>query len=149
MSDHWLQYVPKDPTFRPSSAAAERAQLLLSSLLPEAESVDSKFEEKVSFFHPGANWSGVQCPSCGADAEPWWDEAMEQASEAEFNNLQCVAPCCGASVSLNGLRYLWPAAFGSYVLEAMNPNSRGLPAGKLAQLQAALGCELVEIPLHL
>jgi hypothetical protein len=149
MSDNWLQYVPKDPTFRPTSAAAKSAQFLLSSFLPEAESVDSKFEEKVSFFHPGANWSGVQCPSCGANAEPWWDEAMEQASEAEFNNLQCVAQCCGASVSLNGLRYLWPAAFGSYVLEAMNPDSKGLSPRELNQLQEVLGCELVEIPLHL
>lgn len=149
MSDNWLQYVPKDPTFRPSFAAAESAQFLLSSLLPEAVSIESKFEEKVSFFHPGANWSGVQCPSCGVDAEPWWDEAVGHASEADFKDLHCVAPCCGATISLNGLRYLWPAAFGSYVLEAMNPNSMGLAASQFNQLQDVLGCELVEIPLHL
>ncbi|MDO8769446.1 MAG: hypothetical protein Q7K57_12225 [Burkholderiaceae bacterium] len=149
MSDNWLQYVPRDPTFRPRSAAAECAQLLLSSLLPEAESIDSKFEDAVCFFHPGANWSGVQCPSCGADAEPWWDEAMERASEDKFNKLQCEAPCCGASISLNGLRYVWPAAFGSYVLEAMNPKSKGLLPSEINQLEGVVGCELVEIPVHL
>ena len=74
---------------------------------------------------------------------------MEQAAEAEFNNLQCVAPCCSASVSLNGLKYLWPAAFGRYVLEAMNPNSKGLSPSQLNQLQGVLGCELVEVPVHL
>lgn len=149
MSDNWLQYIPKDPAFRPSSEAAESAQLLLASFLPEAESVDSTYEEEVSFFHPGENWSGVQCSSCGADAEPRWDESIDQASKAAFRNLQCVAACCGASVSLNGLKYLWPAAFGSYVLEAMNPNSKGLSPNQLNQLQGVLGCALVEIPLHI
>lgn len=149
MSDNWLQYVPKDPSFRPSSEAAERAQRLLSALLPDSDSVESRFEERVSFFHPGANWSGVRCAACGADAEPWWGDAMDRACESGFRNLICMAPCCGACVSLNGLRYLWPAAFGSYVIEATNPNSVGLTPSQLHQLQGVLGCELVEIPLHL
>src|SRR5205823_5373271 len=106
-------------------------------------------QEEVSFFHPGANWSGVQCPVCGADAEPWWSDAMEEAAKSSFSSLQCLARCCGSSVSLDGLRYLWPAGFGSYVLEAMNPNNNGLSAPQLAQLEAILGCELREIPLHI
>ena len=149
MSDNWLQYVPKDPAYRPSPAAAEKALSLLSSFLPEAESVDSTFQDGVTFFHPGANWSGVQCPACGADAESWWGEALEQAAESELTNLQCVAVCCGAAVSLNDLKYLWPSAFGSYVLQAMNPDSKGLLPSQLAQLQAVLGCQLVEVPVHL
>lgn len=149
MSDNWLQYVPKNPTYRPSADADERARQLLSAFLPNAEEVESRFEEKVSFFHPGSNWSGVQCTACGANAEPWWGDAMEQASKDDFENLQCTALCCGGSVTLNGLKYLWPAAFGSYVLEALNPNSTGLSLSQHAELRGALGCELVEIPLHL
>jgi hypothetical protein len=149
MSDNWLQFVPRDPTYRPSREAAEATRLLLSSFLPEAEYVTSQFEENTMFFHPGANWSGVLCSACGADATPWWGEAMEKAAVAHFRKLQCMAPCCGASVSLNGLKYLWPAAFGSYVLKAMNPNSKGLSRSQLVQLQSVLGCELVEIPQHL
>ncbi|TAK90387.1 MAG: hypothetical protein EPO06_08910 [Burkholderiaceae bacterium] len=149
MSDNWLQYVPKVPTFRPTQEASAKAQSLLSVLLPDAESVESTFQEEVVFFHPGGNWSGVQCPVCGADAEPWWSGAMENAAKSGFSSLQCVAPCCGSSVSLAGLRYVWPAGFGSYVLEAMNPNSRGLSADQLAQLEAVLGCQLHEIPLHI
>jgi hypothetical protein len=74
---------------------------------------------------------------------------MEAAEESQFNNLNCLAACCNATLSLNGLRYVWPAAFGSFVLEAMNPNVKSLPQAQLEQLQAVLGCELVEIPLHL
>jgi len=126
MSDNWLQYIPKKPQFRPSAQAAAEAESLLSLFMPEAETVEAKFMSGVSFFHPGGNWSGVHCPACGADAEAWWNEAMEAAAKSQFKNLRCVAVCCNATVSLNGLKYLWPAAFGSFVLEAMNPNLRNL-----------------------
>lgn len=149
MSDNWLQYVPKSPTFRPTEEAAAQALSLLYALLPDAESVESILQKEVSFFDAGGNWSGVQCSACGTDAEPWWSDAMSEAAKSGFSSLQCVAPCCGASVSLNDLRYLWPAGFGSYVIEAMNPNSTGLSAAQLAQLEAILGCELQEIPLHI
>jgi hypothetical protein len=33
MSDNWLQFVPRDPTYRPSREAAEATRLLLSSFL--------------------------------------------------------------------------------------------------------------------
>lgn len=149
MSDNWLQYVPKEPTFRPSSDAAKRARQLLTAYLPNAEEVNTRLLKKITLFHPGSNWSGVLCPACGADAESWWDEAMEQASETDFKNMQCVARCCCSNFALNDLNYLWPTAFGSFVLEAMNPNSKGLSQSQLADLQAVLGCELFEIPLHL
>lgn len=149
MSDSWLQYIPKEPEFRPSVAAAAEAAAKLAAFFPEAASVKSEFKDAVTFFHPGGNWSGVQCPVCGSDAEAWWGDAMERAEQGQFLNLVCVAPCCGSTVSLNQLKYIWPAAFGSYVLEAMNPNAEGLPLAQMEQLEAILDCELVEIPLHL
>lgn len=149
MSDNWLQYVPRDPGYRPDPDMAEQARRLLASWLPRAQSVKARFEGTITFYHPMGNWSGVCCPSCGSDAEPWWDEALSRAFETEFTNLQINAACCGALVSLNELNYLWPAAFGSFVLEAMNPDSNGLSADQIAELHNVLGCNLTEIAVHL
>ncbi|MFZ6818535.1 hypothetical protein [Undibacterium sp. Ji22W] len=121
MSDNWLQYVPKDPSFQPSPSAAATAELLLRAWLPELESVESKFHEEVTFFKGGANFSGSHCPACEANTESWWADAIEAAAQTGFTNLNCVASCCGASVSLNELKYDWPAGFASYSLAAMNP----------------------------
>lgn len=149
MSDNWLQYVPKEHTFRPTPQAAEQAKSLLASFVPEAEKVECNFPAGVTLFHPGSNWSGVQCPNCGADAESWWSDATDEAAEAGFKSLEVEACCCLVTVSLNHMHYGWPTAFGSFVLEAMNPNIKGLSGEQLSQLEAVLGCQLHEVPLHL
>jgi hypothetical protein len=149
MSDNWLQYVPRDPEFQPAPEASERAAALLLSFLPNAESVDVEFHDEVVFFHPGANWSGVKCPACGADVESWWSDEMERASERGFSELSCVTPCCRTSTTLDQLQYVWPAAFGKYVLEAMNPNVKGLTRQQLEQLASVLGSDLNEVALHI
>ena len=86
---------------------------------------------------------------CGADAESWWNSAMESAYESGFRSLLTTAACCGARVSLNDLRYPWAAALGRFVLEAMNPNVRDLPPAEEEQLQAALGCDLRKVWVHI
>jgi len=149
MSDNWLQFVPANPTFQPSPEAAESARAILTSLVPEAEDVTVSFKDSVEFFDPGRNWSGVECSACGADAEPWWQEAMAAAFDNGFADLSVVAKCCGAPLSLNELRYVSPAAFGSFLLEAMNPNVHDLSATQEQQLSAALGCNLTKIWVHI
>jgi hypothetical protein len=148
MSDNWLRYVPVDPQFQPSPSAAKAAEALLISFLPEAEEVNSEFTESVAFIDPGANWSGVQCPSCAADAQAWWNDAMSVAAQADFTSLSVQAPCCAAMTSLNAMHYVWPAAFGRYVVEAMNPNVKSLSAIQLSQLATTLGCAVTEVAVH-
>ena len=149
MSDNWLQLVPVDPQFLPSPGAAEGARRLLLSFAPESESVTAKFEDHVEFFHPMGNWSGVECPSCGADAEPWWEDAMRSGAQTHFEDLMVTAPCCGSRVSLNELRYIWPAAFGRFVLEAMNPNVRDITPDQELALSRALGSLVRKVWVHL
>ena len=121
MSDNWLKFIPVDPSWQPTPDAADQAAELLASMAPDGEiSVD--FMEKIELFHPYGNWSGVECPSCGADAEGWWGDAVSRAAELDFTKLEVTTPCCGSTVSLNDLHYVWPTAFGRFVLEAMNPN---------------------------
>ncbi len=122
MSDSILRYVPVDPFWQPSPDDASRAVFLLKSIAREADDVASNFEDKVRFYDPGENWSGVECNACGADAEKWWGDAMDEAFVNEFKSLGIKTPCCGTTVSLNDLCYVWPAAFGRFALEARNPN---------------------------
>jgi len=149
VSDNWLRYVPADPYFQPAASSVAIAEAVLRSFLPQAESVESRFCDSVTFFDPGANWSGVYCSACGADAEPWWDTAMFRAHESHFASLATQAQCCGAVVSLNELRYGWPAAFGRFVLEAMNPCVAKLSTLQVERLGATLGCSVREIQVHL
>ncbi len=149
MSDNWLRYVPTDPEYQPTRHQAEKAKALLSELLPRAEAISSKFSDSPIFVDPGANFSGVLCPVCNAVADDWWGEAMSAAAETNFTSLAVQAPCCGSSTSLNEMHYLWPAAFGRYVLEAVNPNENGLARDQLAQLESMLGHSLREIRVHI
>ena len=149
MSDHWLRFAPVDPSFQPSVAASKTAERLLAAYLPEADNIRSEFTAQPAFIDPGGNWSGVLCSACGEDAEPWWSAAVSAAFEADFSNLTVRAACCGAAVSLNDLRYLWPAAFARYVLEAMNPNVKALSASQLERLASTIGCDIREISAHL
>lgn len=139
MSDQVLLLIPSDPTYRPAVDDANRACDLLQSFLPKADEVTVAFKDGVEFFDPGENWSGVACAACGADAEAWWFDAMDAASQAQFNDLMVTAPCCGARISLNDLRYAWPAAFGCFVLEAVNPSENELTAEQMCELQKVIG----------
>jgi hypothetical protein len=149
MSDNWLRYVPNDPHFRPTASAAAAAEDFLRNIFPSAQEIRSEFFEKVTFIDPAGNWSGVHCSVCNADAEPWWGAAMSAAAEQDFASLSVKAPCCGAALSLNDLRYGWPAAFSCFVVEAMNPKSKGTSELERARLATALGCGVREIPVHL
>lgn len=147
MSDTYFRYVPVDPAFKPTADAAAQAVAVLRSHL-HAESIAPRFAEAVEFVDAGGNWEGVSCPACGSDAAAWWAEAMSQAAETQFESLQVRAGCCGALVSLNELRYGWPVAFGSFILEVANPSSQGLPPRQLEQLGTALGCAMREVKVH-
>ena len=149
MSDSWLRYIPRNPDFRPSTEAAIAAEGLLRAYFPDAESVRFEAFEDVQFMDAGGNWAGVACPSCGADAEPWWATAMSAAHKERFARLDVGAPCCGVATSLNDLHYGWPCGFGVFVIEALNPNQKGLAAEKLAALGAVIGHPLREVPRHL
>lgn len=149
MSDDWIQFVPADPRAQPTKEAADRAVQLLKSFAPEAHEVISISSEHTEFFHPLVNWSGVQCPVCGADVEPWWDDAMERAAKESFSDLAVQTPCCNSQTSLNDLHYVWPAAFGRFVLEAMNANIGETTVEQERALSDVLGLPLRKVLSHL
>jgi len=148
MSDNWLQFVPADPTYRPSRAAADQAKTLLASFVPRAHEANVEFKDAIEFIHAGSNWSRVNCPVCGTDAEAWWSEAVGAAFN-NFTDLNVTAPCCGARVSLNEMKYVWPVGFASFVIEAMNPGVADLSPEQEELLASCLGCKLRKIWVHI
>lgn len=140
MSDTVLRVVPAEPIYRPSAAAAIAAEQLLRSFLPNCESVTASSSERIRFVDAGENWEGVACPQCGADAEAWWSGAVSEAHKSQYRSLLTRAACCGATVSLNELRYGWPVAFASFSLDALNPATQQLSPEQLAKLELVLGC---------
>jgi hypothetical protein len=149
MSDNWLRLVPSDPSYQPSRPQAERAKTLLASFVPRADEVNVEFTDTVEFIHPAGNWAGVNCPACAADAEAWWEDAMRAAAATGFADLHAVARCCGVSVSLNEMRYVWPAAFARFGIEALNPGIDDLTPTQVQALATCLGCELRAIWIHI
>lgn len=145
ISDSILRYVPVDPVWQPTLEAANKAAALLKSISIQYDDVQANFEDKVVFYDPGESWSGVECPACGVDAEEWWSEAMDTAFANDFSNLMVEAPCCGATMSMNDLHYVWPAAFGRFVLEAHNPNMGEPTPEQDQQLAEILGSPLRKI----
>lgn len=145
MSDSILRFVPADPSWQPSPADARKAVALLRSFVPEADDVKQEFEAEVRFYDPGQNWSGVECSACRADAEPWWGDAMETAFAYGLTSLWLEAPCCGTTISLNDLRYVSPAAFGRFALEALNPNIRDTTEEQDRRIAECLGTHVRKI----
>lgn len=147
MPDSYLRDVPTDPQFVPQEHSIREAAALLRTFA-KTEAVTSRITESVEFVDAGENWEGVNCPSCGADAEDWWPAAMHMAAESGLTSLQVRAGCCGSQVALNKLPYCWPVGFGKFVLELANARIPCLPQEQLAQLDNTVGCPLLEIQAH-
>lgn len=149
MSDNILRFIPVDPTWQPLSNRADDAADLLSKWIDSASKIETSFSDEITFFDPGQNWSGVECPNCGVNAESWFWSAFDIAAENGFSDLSVATPCCGAEVSLNTLRYKWPAGFGRFALEALNPGITDTTPEQEEQLATCVGGPLRKIWVHI
>jgi hypothetical protein len=149
VSDNFLLFVPVDPWWQPTQADADRAVALFKTIAPDAHDISASFSDDVEFHHPFANWDGVRCPACAADLEDWFYASVEKAFEKDIRpDLPVTTPCCGLSTSLNDLDFVEPAAFGRFVLEAMNPGVI-TDADQDRSIAACLGTDLRKIWRHL
>ena len=142
-----IQLIPADPTAVPASDAADQAVRLLRRYMPRAEDITVYASPTIRFFHPGENWTGVDCPACGKSADGWWDEARTDAITTQVLTIK--APCCGAEMSLNEMDFDSPSGFARFVLEAANPRMDGLELNEIKELEALLGLPLRQIYVQL
>ena len=146
MAETYLQFVPVDPTYRPSLAALEGARELLASIATDAQEVTACNYPGIQFFDSGQEWDYPSCPACGASTEPWFQDAMERAwdeSNGAYRSLLATARCCDAEVFLNQLHYPGGDRFASFLLEAAQPFANVSPTQQL-ELEKILGCKLIK-----
>jgi len=152
MSDNWITLVPEDPHFVPDSAAQVRACNRLAKIAPHADEIEIKTPGTIQFFHAGANFERVLCPSCGVEIPiEWWQERMDDDFDrkAGFSLNSYNTPCCGAPHTLRQLTYDWPQSFGVFAIDVMNPGIAKLRPADQRELEQILGTKLTVIYQHL
>ena len=149
MSDNVLRFIPTDANWTPSQDNAAAAAELLQGMVASSAEITTSFPDEITFFDPGGNWSGVECPACGADAESWFWEAFDEAASKGFMDLSVTTPCCSKEASLNTLHYKWPAGFGRFALEALNPGIADTTSEQVSDLAQCLGSPLTKIWVHI
>ena len=150
MSDNWIIVIPEEAAYVPVEDAQERALTLFRRIAPQADEVKKEVSTEVRFIDCGANLSRVICPHCGAELEmDWWQDLMDEESEAGFPIRNVSLPCCDRSGSLQTLRYDWPQGFARFSVEAMNPGISDLSEEQLAEFGSTLGCPVRKILQHL
>jgi hypothetical protein len=168
VSDNALALVPTDPRFVPPPDRHEAAKSLLRRFAPDAERITATAFDQVHLVHPYVNLEQIRCPRCGSEISlDWWHGVIhEQAIEdsealapdgtlvnvgvvTALASLDTTTPCCRIGISLEDLQYDFPVGFGMFVLEALNPNVKGLSPDALTELEKAVGTSLRQIWTHL
>lgn len=150
MSDNWFSFVAENPRWVPLNEGVSLALAELGrALYPQADDVQAIRHERVEFVHPGANLEEVRCPQCLAVITDQWSELMESWETGDRSTLDQSLPCCGAHLSLNDLIYDWPAAFGMFQLDIMNPNVPDVTPTDLHRFEQISGTPLRVVRTHL
>jgi hypothetical protein len=157
VSDDILSLIPVDPSFAPERALGERAAERLHQLLPDGEMWKASFYEVPTFIDPGQNLQTVICPRCARrltldseDVQEWWYEAIDVDDETDMASMEMDMPCCAAKVPFVELKFDWPAGCARFELSIWNPNIvADLDDDAVAELQAIVGCKLMQVRAHL
>ncbi len=147
MSDTLLKIIPTDSTYVPDSLSENKCRIYLQTLF-DANHVTFLATQDVEFIDPGQNFEHVFCNVCAREINlGYWEEKVDSASINKFNDLTFLTPCCGNRISLNSLRYEWPAGFARFSIQILNPNVV-LTDQALQQLQEILNTPLRKIWAH-
>jgi hypothetical protein len=149
MSDNFICIIPRDPWFIPDEHAQIQAQQRFQQFAPQAYDITISVTQTPIFVDAGVNFESVVCPRCHQELNSWWKMVMDRTLPEQVANLAVVTPCCGASLSLNTLRYEWPCGFARFTLEAQNPNIIMLSVSQMRELERLLNCKLRQILIHI
>jgi hypothetical protein len=148
MSDNILKLIPVSPTYIPGEDAITEAVALLQKSFSSAEHISVEISDLPRFVDQGANWERIICPECNSVIDPvWWQSAMDEAFDNRYRNLVVQVPCCKFEISLNDLRYEWPAGFAQFSIEIRNPG-KDVFQSELKELEVILGSSLRKIWAH-
>jgi hypothetical protein len=164
VSDTYLKLIPGDSSFVPEPRRHQLAIDKLRMLAPDGEDAEARVYDRVEFIDQGEYLEAVICPLCDSRLEvdyfseddpirAWWDNAMIEADltrgAGTFKlNDQCTLemPCCRRTAKFTYLRFDSSAGFARFELAMLNPDiERPLPEEHMRELEAILGCKLVQV----
>ncbi|MER7894456.1 hypothetical protein ABTX15_32125 [Micromonospora sp. NPDC094482] len=153
-SDGYIRLIPTDLNWQPASGPAEAAAAYGSQLFSGSDNadkrVDYEFYEQVNLIDAGENTTRIGCTLCDGDIDLEWFFGLIEEDSGSYESLGVTAPCCGAVVLLDALRYDGPVGFARFEVIAMNP-ARGryeLDAQELAEVGAILGHPVTQVLAH-
>ncbi|QDV59029.1 hypothetical protein [Rosistilla oblonga] len=151
MSDNWIALIPKDPRYVPDGARQNLARDRFAEIAPDADEIEIKVTDKISFFDCGANFERICCPSCNSEiSTEWWQDRMDDDYvDGGFTLAGYETPCCNARHSLDQLLYEWPQGFARFAIDAMNPNIGKLSNQHETEFEDILGTSLRVIYQHI
>ena len=145
MSDNLLKLIPISPIYVPEEDSIQKALASIKLLFWSASEITIKQTDSPQFIDQGGNFERIICPKCsGTINEAWWKEAMNNALAKEFFELNVIVLCCNSMMSLNELKYEWPAGFACFSIQITNPN-RDLSHEELHAIEVVLGTRLKKI----
>lgn len=144
MSDTYLILIAEDPTFEPDEEQLELAREFLEEIVGECDETEVTNEGEFTFFDCGENFEEVKCPRCGRELFiDWWQEQFDEAFRGVGIQLKKLTmPCCDGKATLQELRYDWPQGFGTFSIQAMNPEIDDLDEDQKAELEQIVGTKL-------
>lgn len=145
MSDNMLKLIPISPIYMPDEGLIQKALVSVKSLFVSANEIIIKQTDSPQFIDQGENFERIICPKCSETINnEWWQEAMDKAYSGSYVELNVIVPCCNSVVSLNELKYEWPAGFACFIIQILNPN-RDLSDEELHNIEIVLGVGLRKI----
>src|SRR5688500_9144980 len=124
MSDNFIVLVSRDPAWKAEPHVQERVAAILRRLAPSADSITPEVSEAIRFHDAGSNFESLRCPRCAAEISiDWWQSRMDEDYNGEgFILASFEAPCCGAYLNLNELKYESNQAFARTSWTVRNAN---------------------------
>ena len=147
MSLHFLKIIPTNPSYVPGKIQQDKAKTFLTKLYKN-EQIEFITTNTIEFVDQGENFDSVSCNLCGQDIETEdWQNAMDNAYEKQFMDLEFTTTCCHKRTSLNDLTYYSSAGFAKFVISISNAYEK-MPEKDFNELQEILRTALRDIWVH-
>ncbi|GAA4737458.1 hypothetical protein GCM10023229_15310 [Flavisolibacter ginsenosidimutans] len=147
MSSTVLKIIPTNPSYVPGKKQQENANFFLTKLYKDKQ-IDFITTDTIKFIDQGENFNSVSCNLCGRNIEiEKWQNAMDEAYQKHFTNLEFVTPCCHRKTSLNDLTYHSAAGFSKFTMTITDPQDE-IKEKDLIELRQIVGTPLKIIWAH-
>ena len=142
-----LKFIPTNATYVPDKIQQDKGKAFLVELYKEKE-IEFYTTDLIEFVDQGENFNNVSCNLCGQEIKiEHWQNAMDEACEKQFTNLDFITLCCNKKTSLNDLIYNMMAGFAKFVITISEPTNK-IEENDVKNLEHILGTRLKIIWAH-